>query len=353
MAKKDYYATLELPKNADAKQIKSAYRKLARKFHPDVNANNPEAAEKFKQVSEAYEVLSDEKKRKLYDQFGDNWEAASKMGDQFNFKDGVRFETNIPDMEGVFGDLFSGFGFGGRTQAHAVAHDVEQAIELSLEEIDIGISRTFTYRVDDACATCSGTGAVPTKSKSTCPQCGGAGRLRGMLGFAQRCPMCAGSGVTSAETCPTCKGAATLPTTKRIEVKIPAGVSHGSRVRVAGGGSSGAGGRRGDLYVVINEKKHTQFKRRGDDLECEHTMDYLLAALGGKTKVQTLRGLVEMNVPAGTQSGQLFRLSGQGMTKMTGGRGHLLVRVLITVPKQMDLEERGMLVKISELRAKS
>ncbi len=351
MAKKDYYAVLGLPKTADAKQIKSAYRKLARKYHPDVSPNNAQAAEKFKEISEAYEVLSDEKKRKLYDQFGDNWEAASKVGDTFNFKQNVNF-GDVSDFEGVFGDLFSGFGFSPQAPPRAQAYDVEQTIDLTLREIDSGSTRTLTYRVDDACATCGGTGSVPTKNRTSCPQCGGTGTLKGLLGFAQRCPRCDGTGMTSREQCPTCKGAAVLPTTKRIEVKIPAGIADGARLRVAGGGASGAGGRRGDLYVVIREIKDPKFKRKGDDLETETRIDYLTAALGGKHTVETLRGSAEMTIPAGTQSGQVFRLAGQGMRKMSGGFGNLLVRAMITVPKQASDEEKRLLKQISEVRLK-
>ncbi|MDQ2986521.1 MAG: J domain-containing protein [Armatimonadota bacterium] len=352
----DYYAILGVDKKADEKAIKSAYRKLARKYHPDVNPNNKEAEDKFKQVSEAYEVLSDEKRRKLYDQYGSSWEAAEKMGDQgpFSYQSPGGFRVDFgdgnmpPGFETIFETVFGG---GGRGVAHhAVAHDVEQTVTLSLEEIDTGSQRTFTYRVDDACSTCGGMGVVQSKSDSTCPKCRGSGQAKGVFGISQTCPVCGGIGKVASGACPTCKGQATMPNTKRVDVKIPAGIRDGSRLRVAGQGASGAGGRKGDLYVLIHEAKHPSFKRIGDDLETEADVDYTLAALGGTTKVETLRGSVEMKVPAGSQSGQVFRLSGQGISKMNGGHGNLLVKLKITVPKVATQDEKRLLEDIRKLR---
>ena len=298
----DYYATLGVDKKADEKAIKSAYRKLARKYHPDVNPNNKESEERFKQVSEAYEVLSDEKKRKLYDQYGSNWEAASKMGDQgpFSYQSPGGFRVDFgdgnvpPGFETIFETFFGGAG---RHAHHAVAHDVEQSVSLTLEEVDSGTQRTFTYRVDDACGTCGGMGVVQSKSDSACPKCNGSGQVRGLLGISQTCPVCGGVGTISSDACPTCKGQATMPNTKRVDVTIPAGVREGSRLRVAGQGATGAGGRKGDLYVLIRLINHRKFTRVGDDLETEAVVDYTLAALGGTIKVDTLRGTVDMKVP--------------------------------------------------------
>jgi len=352
----DYYAVLGIDKKADEKAIKSAYRKLARKYHPDVNPGNKEAEEKFKQISEAYEVLGSEQKRKLYDQFGNNWEAASKMGDQgpFSYQSPGGFRVDFgdgnmpPGFETIFETVFGG---GGRGVAHhAVAHDVEQSVTLSLEEIDTGSQRTFTYRVDDACGTCGGMGVVQSKNDQTCPRCRGAGQVKGVFGIGQTCPTCGGAGSIASDACPTCKGQTTMPNTKRVDVKIPAGIRDGSRLRVAGQGASGAGGRKGDLYVLIHEAKHSKFKRVGDDLEAEVDVDYTLAALGGSIKVPTLRGAVDMKVPPGSQSGQVFRLSGQGMAKMNGGRGNMLVRLRITVPKTISADEKRHLEEVRKLR---
>ena len=352
----DYYAILGIDKKADEKAIKAAYRKLARKFHPDVNPNNKEAEEKFKQVSEAYEVLSDEKKRKLYDQYGSNWEAASKMGDQgpFSYQSPGGFRVDFgdgnvpPGFETIFETFFGG-GMG-RNIHHAVAHDVEQSVSLTLEEIDEGAKRTFTYRVDDACNTCGGMGVVQSKSDQQCPKCNGAGQIRGMLGIASTCPVCGGIGTISNNACPTCKGQATVPNTKRVDVTIPAGIREGARLRVAGQGATGAGGRRGDLYVIVRVQKHRKFDRNGDDLETEAEVDYVLAALGGTMKVETLRGNVDMKVPPGSQSGQVFRLAGQGISKLNGGRGNLLVRLKLVVPKQISTEEKRLLEEIRRQR---
>lgn len=355
MAGKDYYATLGVMKGADEKEIKSAYRKLARKFHPDVNPDNAKAAEKFKEISEAYEVLSDSEKRKLYDRFGDNWEAASKMGGDFSggMPGGVR--VDFGGAPGGFGSIFESFfgdiGGGTATARRAVARDVEQSLELSLEEINDGTTRTFTYQVEDACSTCDGRGMVRTSTQGACPQCGGSGQIRGMLGFAQTCPVCQGEGTLSQAVCGTCRGSGTMPTTRRIEVKVPPGVQNGARLRIAGGGATGSGGHRGDLYVVVKQKPHPNFTRVGDDLETELAVDYTLAALGGKVKVKTLKGEGEMTIPAGSQSGQIFRLAGQGLNKSTPGKGHLLVRLKVTVPTKTDAKEKELLEQIRAMRS--
>ncbi|MGI8924629.1 MAG: DnaJ domain-containing protein, partial [Fimbriimonadales bacterium] len=216
---KDYYAILGIDRKADDKAIKSAYRKLARKHHPDVNRSDKRAEEKFKEISEAYDVLGDEKKRKLYDQYGSNWEAASKMGDNFGgggAPGGFRVDFGEggvpPGFESVFETIFGGGG-GFRGVHQAVAQDLEQAVALTLKEIDSGTTRSFTYRVEDACSTCRGTGTIRAAKSQPCPQCRGSGQVRGMLGISQTCPVCSGLGTLNVETCPTCKGQATLPTT--------------------------------------------------------------------------------------------------------------------------------------------
>jgi molecular chaperone DnaJ len=354
MPAKDYYAVLGVEKGADQKAIKSAYRRLARKYHPDVNPDNKQAEEKFKEVSEAHEVLGNPEKRKLYDQFGSNWEAASKMGDTFTGgPEGFHFEFGgggIPhDFGSVFEQIFGGGG-GFQTATRAAANDYEQQVTLSLEEIDSGTTRSFTYQVEDACSTCDGQGTTRTAKSQPCRQCGGRGTLKGILGFAQTCPMCGGHGTLNAEPCNTCKGQGTLPTTRRVEVKIPAGVANGSRLRVAGQGSVGPRGRRGDLYVLIREAPSQHFKRKGDDLETEIPVDYTIAALGGSISVRTLRGTVDMKIPAGSQSGQAFRLAGQGMSRMGGGKGNLLVKIKVTVPKTLSPEEKEHLQAISKIR---
>ena len=305
---KDYYQTLGVPRGADEKEIKSAYRKLARKNHPDVNPNDKAAESRFKEISEAYDVLSDPEKRKLYDQYGSHWDQAANMGSEAE-----HINFNIPGggggFETIFEHLFSGGGRGGggsngfRINMEDLEaqqpRDVEKVIEVPLEEIDSGSKRTLTYQTMDA----------------------------------QR----------------TRDGIATVPTTKKVEVKIPAGIQDGKKLRVPGKGAAGANGRAGDLYVVIKWANSPQYKPNGDNLEVEVKVPYTTAALGGEIKVPTLRNTVTMKIPGGTQSGQTFRLGGQGISKLSGGRGDLMAKVKITVPNNPSSEERKLLQQIADL----
>lgn len=312
----DYYKILGVSKGADEKEIKAAYRKLARKYHPDVNPNDKTAEAKFKEVSEAYDVLSDAEKRKLYDQYGSNWEhvAQGATAGGVNVEDmGGGF--HIPGGMGGFESIFEQFFTGGRTRGGggvgvdfrdfetAVPRDVEKTIEVSLEEVDKGGKRTLTYQTMDA----------------------------------QR----------------TIDGIATVPTTKKVEVTIPAGIQDGKKLRVPGKGQAGANGKAGDLYVVIKWASHGKFHPVGDNLEVEVPVSYETAALGGEITVPTLRNSLHMKIPAGTQSGQSFRLAGQGVTKLGGSRGDLMAKVKITVPKPLSEEEKKLLEQIRSIREKA
>jgi chaperone protein DnaJ len=348
---KDYYATLGLNQSADVKEIKSAYRRLARKYHPDVNPNDKSAESKFKEISEAYEVLSDPEKRKSYDQFGSNWEQMQHFGGAgadagFNFQGGggQGFET-------IFEHLFQSAGQETMSQQRrgTPARDVEKVVEVSLEEIDTGTKRSLSYQSLDACKSCDGTGVVHVRSPRRCGTCGGAGKVRGLLGMGQLCPECHGSGSSSSERCPTCKGDGTIPTVKKVEVTIPAGITDGKKLRIPGKGVIGTGSRAGDLYVVIKELPHHRFKRVGDNVEVDVEVPYTTAALGGEIKIPTLRSKVSMRIPEGTQSGQTFRLSGQGVTKLGGTRGNLMARVKITVPKKLTDSERRLLTELASM----
>lgn len=356
---KDYYAILGVSRKADQKEIKSAYRRLARKYHPDVNPNDKSAEAKFKEVSEAYEVLSDPEKRKAYDQYGENWEhmqnfsGAGGPGVDFNFNiPGEGF--NIPrggGFESIFDQIFQNIGQETmHHQQHATAaRDLEKVVEVTLEEVDSGTKRSLSYQSLDACKSCDGRGVVHLRTNRRCPTCGGTGRIRGLLGMQQICNECQGTGQSNIERCPSCKGEGAVPTNKRVEVTIPAGISDGKKLRIPGKGVIGTGHRAGDLYVVVKVLPHPVFKLNGDNLEVEVEVPYTVAALGGEITVPTLRSKVKMRIPEGTQSGQTFRLSGQGLAKLGGQRGNLLARIKITVPKKLTDKQRRLLSELAEM----
>lgn len=308
---KDYYELLGVGRKADEKEIKAAYRKLARKYHPDVNPNDKTAEARFKEISEAYDVLSDPEKRRLYDQFGSQWDQVRSGGG-----------APPPDFEQYFGggagggspfesifEQFFNFGGGrggGRINIEdlqtAQPRDVEKVVEISLEEIDSGCKRSLTYQTMDAVQTRDGM-------------------------------------VT------------TIPNNRRVEISIPAGISDGKKLRVPGKGAAGLNGRSGDLYVTVRWKKHPLFTPKGENLEVEVSVPFSVAALGGEVKVPTLRKPVKMTIPPGTQSGQSFRLSGQGIAKLGGGRSNLMAKVKITVPKTLNDRQKALLKEFQELEA--
>ncbi len=323
---KDYYEMLGVSRSASADEIKTAYRKLARKFHPDLNPGDKAAEEQFKLLQEAYDVLSDAENRKLYDQYGENWRAvkqgggppppgwqgtrtagAGAQGGGFDFKDfefgGFRGGAGGFD---IFEEMFGGRAGAGRARRPARGADVEAELEISLEEAHRGGRRTLQMQVAEICPTCNGTGEV--KENQTCQTCGGSGQVA---------------------------------KTKTIEVNIPAGVRDGSTVRLAGQGGAGLNGQQpGDLYLHIRLRPHPVFTVRGDDLEVELPVAPWEAALGTKVEAPTIDGKVELTVPAGAQSGQRLRLRGQGLNKRKGGRGDEFVRLKIVVPKKISEEER-------------
>lgn len=350
---KDYYEVLGVPRGADEKTVKSAYRKLARKYHPDVNPNDKAAEAKFKEVSEAYEVVGDPDKRKLYDQFGHNWEAVQNFGGQARPDGSESGFGGFGDMGGIFEEIFSRFGGGGDfgegiDTAAAQPADITREVEVTLEEIATGTSRTLTYSASDVCKSCQGNGQVRLKTPRKCTQCQGTGRVKSLFGIAQACSKCRGSGEISTETCPTCSGTGTTPATRRMTVKIPAGIEAGKKLKVAQGGSAGARGRMGDLYVVIRQAPHPTFERDGSNLHVEIAVPFTTAALGGEVRVPTLSGSVTMSIPEGTQSGQVFRLTGKGLPK-SGQVGNLFAKVKIQMPKTLTDRQRKLLRELADL----
>jgi molecular chaperone DnaJ len=356
--KRDFYEVLGVPKDADEGQIKKAYRKLALEFHPDRNPDNPEAEQRFKEAAEAYDVLGNAEKRSQYDQFG---HAAFGAGG------GPQF-SNMEDIFSAFGDIFGGggggggifgdlFGGGGRRRAGpGRGRDLKIVLDLTLEEIDQGAKKTVTLKRVERCAPCKGSGAEPGTSKETCRTCGGRGQVTRNAGFfsmASTCPTCRGAGEAIASPCRNCKGSGGVQDRKEIELDIPAGVEEGVRLRVTAEGDAGPpGGQRGDLYVVIRERDHKVFQRSGPDVLTEVPFSFPQLALGDKVEIPTLRGKVEMTVPAGTASGKVFRLRGLGLPRLeSSGRGDQLVRVFVEVPTKLSDRQRELLVEYGEIEA--
>lgn len=371
---KDYYKILGLPKTATEKDIKAAYRSLARKYHPDVNSGDKGAEEKFKDVGEAYEVLSDPDKRSQYDQFGDQWKSysqgsgfspqsggQSRGGGQPGFDFGGAggsgsiddFLSSLFGGTGGAGGATGGFGgFSGRSPGRAsplAEQDVEYPVEITLDEAYRGTTRTFTVSLPETCGQCGGAGAVTVGRGNPCPMCAGSGKVKGGRGLFGNslCPQCGGTGQAT-EVCPECRGEGTVTRQRRLsDVKIPPGVTDGQRIRLAG---QGAGG--GDLFLKIKVKPHTRFVRDGDDLQTDFPVPYTVAALGGEASVETFDGPRVLTVPAGTQGGQSFRLKGQGMPILKGGgRGSLQATVKMTVPKDLSPRERDLLTELAKLRS--
>jgi molecular chaperone DnaJ len=351
---KDYYQVLGVPRNATEKEIKAAYRKLARKYHPDVNPGDKAAEEKFKEINEAYQVLSDPEKRAAYDRYGEQWQAYQRMREQYgeNFQPGG-FESPFGGF-GDFGEfienLLRGGGFGGGLRVQRAPRDIEQTLEISLQDAIRGATRTIQVSVEEPCSACGGTGVAPNRRR-TCRACGGTGRRRfGMFGLEMHCDECDGTGVVGAP-CPTCRGTGAVMRTRTLTVNIPAGIAEGQRLRLTGEGAAGANGQRGDLYLRIKLAPDPRFERKGDDLYTEVDIDYLTAILGGEVQVETPHGTVKMRIPAGTQSGARFRLAGKGLPLGKGTIGDLYARARITVPKHLTARERELLEELRRLRA--
>jgi molecular chaperone DnaJ len=353
VTKRDYYEVLGLERQATEQQIKSAYRKLALKHHPDRNPGDPKAEELFKEAAEAYAVLADSEKRSLYDRFGHAGVSGAGAGA------GGFDPTIFADFSDIFaglGDVF-GFGdiFGGRRRRSGPQRgsDLRYDLEITFDESARGTETTIQIPREETCETCQGSGAAPGTSPETCSQCRGSGQLRYQQGFltvARPCPNCRGTGKTIAKPCTSCRGAGRVGRERKLTVKIPAGIATGQRMRLYGEGEHGtAGGPPGDLYVVVHVQEHSFFHREGDDLYCEMPISFPTVALGGSVKVPTLNGQEDLTIPAGTQTGARFKLRGKGMPSVGGrGRGDLHVIAKVTVPKKLTKEQKQLLEELGK-----
>lgn len=325
MPGKDYYAILGVDRSAPEKEVKQAYRRLARKYHPDVNPGDKSAEAKFKEINEAYEVLSDSEKRRKYDRFGDQWQYAEQFakagqGAQWDFNREGTYTTfdfgDLGDLGDVFGNIFQGFGGGsGTARRSARARSMEHPVEVTLEEAYHGAKRILQLQAEEPCSVCRGIGRV---GRARCSTCGGAGRLL---------------------------------RPKRLEVKIPAGVGDGSKVRIAGQGGQGYDGSKGDLYLVVKVLPHQVFERKGDDLHVEVPVSLVAAMLGGEVGVPTLKGKVALKVPPETQNGKVFRLASQGMPHLNdSSRGDLFAKVKVVLPTKLTQQERQLFEQLRVYR---
>ena len=345
MSKRDYYKVLDVPRTATEAQVKQAYRRLAMKYHPDRNPSDRDAEERFKEAKEAYEVLTDAHKRALYDQHGHaGIEAAARGGGRGPFGAGDAFSDIFGD---VFGDIFGGARRGGRSQVFRGA-DLRYELELDLSEAVFGTTAEIEVAKLAECETCHGSGAAKGSQPATCESCGGAGQVRISQGFfqlQQTCPRCRGTGTVIRNPCDTCLGQGRVRRSRKLSVKVPAGVDNEDRVRLSGEGEAGRnGGPPGDLYVEIHVREHPIFERDGEHLSCEVPVSFATAALGGSIAVPTLDGDVVLKIPAETQSGRVFRLRDKGVKPVRGGaRGDLFCRVVVETPVHLSAEQRDLI----------
>ena len=360
MAKRDFYEVLGVSKGASQEEIKKAYRKKAVQFHPDKNPDDQAAEDKFKEVGEAYEILSDDQKRAAYDQMG---HAAFQGGggggggfpgavDPFDL-----FNQVFGGGGGSGGGVFEQFFGGGQSRDPSGAQrgsDLRYDMEIKFEEAVLGCEKRISVTKLDGCVTCDGSGATKGTGRKTCATCGGHGQVisqRGFFRMQQTCQECEGQGTILENPCRDCRGSGRVEKKSKIPLKVPEGVSTGTRLRCAGKGEAGVrGGSSGDLYVVLHVQPHEIFDRDEDDLLCEVPISFVTAALGGELKVPTLSGSASIKIPAGTQSGTTFRLKGRGVKNLQGyGTGDLNVKVQVEVPSRLDKEQKSKLEEFAEL----
>lgn len=365
MSKKDYYELLGLSKSASETEIKKAYRRLARKYHPDANPDDKNAEEKFKEVSEAYEVLSDAQKRAQYDQFG---HAAFQEGQGFGGSQGGYGGGPFEDIFNMFtgggfseDDLFGMFHGGGQTRQKKGperGNDLRYDLEVEFIEASFGVEKEIEIMRAENCPECKGSGAQKGSSPKTCPKCGGSGQVKyaqntmlGQFVNIKTCDECHGTGEVIEDPCHNCHGTGRIRRKRKIKVKIPAGVDTGYRIRISGEGEPGIrGGGSGNLYIFIHVKSHEIFKREGNDIFCNMTVTFAQAALGDEIEVPTLEGHSKFNLPAGTQNGKIYKLKEEGIPAFRGRRGDLYFEVHVETPTDLSKEQRELLMQFAEIR---
>jgi len=353
--KRDYYEVLDVERSSTEEEIKRSYRKLAVKFHPDKNPGDHEAEERFKELGEAYDVLMDPQKRAAYDRYGHAAFQQGGMGDG-GFHDPFDLFREVFGAGGGTGGIFDHFfgGGGGDSSGRQRGSDLRYDMQITLEEAAFGAEKEIEIRKLDACESCDGSGTQKGSKAVTCPTCRGRGQVvasRGFFQVAQTCPQCHGTGRIIERPCKSCQGEGRVEKTSRVKIKVPAGIDSESRLRSSGGGEAGLrGGPAGDLYVVLHIKEHHVFVRDGMDLRSEVPLPFTTAALGGEIRVPTLEGAVKLKIPAGTQSGAVFRVRGQGMPALhSAARGDILTHLQVEVPTSLNAEQREALARFSEL----
>jgi molecular chaperone DnaJ len=353
--KRDYYEVLGVDRSVSEEDLKRAYRKLAVKFHPDKNPGDHSAEEKFKEIGEAYEALSDPSKRAAYDRYGHAaFQGGMGSGGGFHDPFDIFREVFSGGGGGIFEQFFGGGGGGADPSGRQRGSDLRYDLQVTLEEAARGCEKEIEIRKLDPCEPCGGTGAQKGSKIVTCPTCRGRGQVvasRGFFQVAQTCPACHGSGRIVEKPCASCQGEGRVEKTSRVKIKIPAGIDTESRLRSTGGGEAGVrGGPAGDLYVVVHIREHDVFTRNGIDLACEVPIPFSTAALGGEIKVPTLDGSVSLKIPPGTQGGSVFRIRGFGMPALQGiGKGDILTQVQVEVPTRLNSEQRAALQAFAEL----
>jgi molecular chaperone DnaJ len=360
---KDYYETLGVSKSATEAELKKAYRKLAIKYHPDKNQGDKKAEEKFKEISQAYEVLSDASKRQQYDQFGHaafTGAGRSGAGGGGGFHDPFDIFSQVFSGGGgsIFEEIFGGGGGSRRRSGPVDGADLRYDLEIDFDDAICGADKKIRIPRMDTCKSCNGSGCADGSSRETCSRCHGSGQVamsQGFFSVRQACPTCGGEGETIKNPCRKCNGQGRVRAEKTLKIHIPPGVDTGSRLRVAGEGEGGVrGGSPGDLYVIMHVKPHDVFQRDDLDVLCEIPIQFPTAALGGVVEVPTISGKTKMKIPAGTQNGTVLRLKGKGFPSLRGGRrGDQHIRVFIEVPKNLNKEQKELLKKYSEIQNKS